>query len=188
MFSQGSSSVRKRRVFSRLCYPVRFRRSSITSASVHTELPAINFLYAVPSCCPALEDSGLPFAGTMPSADFCGHSDSSALARTSDISRLHRPPGVSHYTCYLSRRIYPAIFCMTIGHRVLGDAYPDGQALYPVSVRHNKYLSPASFRFLLAEDTLALDYKIPVITALAGLEDSHLRTCECSGMPGTPNV
>ena len=77
---------------------------------------------------------------------------------------------------------------MTIGPRVLGDAYPDGQALYPVSVRHNKYLSPASFRFLLAVDTLAFDYKIPVITALAGLEDSHLRTCECIGMPGTPDV
>jgi hypothetical protein len=65
---------------------------------------------------------------------------------------------------------------------------PERLALYPIPVRHNKYLSRASFRFRLAADTLASDYKIPVITALAGLKDAILRTCESSGMPGTPKI
>ena len=65
---------------------------------------------------------------------------------------------------------------MTIGQRDLGAAYPDSQALYLVSVRRNEYLSLASFRFALADNTLAFNYKIPVITALSGLEGlySHL--------------
>ena len=106
----------------------------------------------------------------MPSADFSTHDDSSALARASDIARLWRPPGVSHISFYSSRQIYPGLSRMTIGLRGSWAAYPDSQALYLVSVRRNKYLSPASFRFALAGDTLAFNYKIPVITALSGLE------------------
>jgi len=43
-------------------------------------------------------------------------------------------------------------------------------------VRRNSSLPMASFRFRLAMDTLAFGYKIPVITALKGLEElsSHL--------------
>jgi hypothetical protein len=65
---------------------------------------------------------------------------------------------------------------MTIGRRGSWAAYPDSQAFYLVSVRRNEYLSPASFRFHLAVDTLAFNYKIPVITALAGLK-VYLYTC-----------
>jgi len=46
---------------------------------------------------------------------------------------------------------------MTIGRRGSWAAYPDSQALYLVSVRRNKYLSPASFRFVLADNTLAFN-------------------------------
>ena len=84
---------------------------------------------------------------------------------------LWRPPGVSLLSFYSSRQIYPSLFRMTIGQRDLGAAYPDSQALYLVSVRRNEYLSLASFRFALADNTLAFNYKIPVITALSGLEN-----------------
>ena len=59
---------------------------------------------------------------------------------------------------------------MTIGRLDLTLNYPERQASYPVSVRRAQCLSSASFRFLLTKDTLAFDYKIPVITALLRLE------------------
>ena len=59
---------------------------------------------------------------------------------------------------------------MTIGRLDLTLNYPERQASYPVSVRRAKCSSSASFRFLLTKDTLAFDYKIPVITALLRLE------------------
>jgi hypothetical protein len=61
---------------------------------------------------------------------------------------------------------------MTIGLPGLKASYPERQALYPVSVRHNKYSPTASFRFPVTRDTLAFGFKIPVITALAGLGNS----------------
>jgi hypothetical protein len=65
---------------------------------------------------------------------------------------------------------------MTIGHPDSWVSYPGEQAFYPVSVRHNKVLPTASFRFPVARDTLAFGFKIPVITALWGLEGSRLLT------------
>ena len=59
---------------------------------------------------------------------------------------------------------------MAIGRPDSWLSYPEKQALYPVSVRHNKCLSTASFGFPVTRDTLAFDYKIPAITALLGLE------------------
>jgi len=66
---------------------------------------------------------------------------------------------------------------MAIGRPDSWLSYPEKQALYPVSVRHNKCLSTASlpdgkagFGFPVVRDTLAFDYKIPAITALWGLE------------------
>jgi hypothetical protein len=89
MFSQGSCSVRIRRFYSHLCYSVRFRRPGLTLVSTCVKLPAYDSLYAAPSCCLALEDSGLPCltAGTMPSANSCTHLGSRALARASDTSQ-----------------------------------------------------------------------------------------------------
>jgi len=46
---------------------------------------------------------------------------------------------------------------------------PPRQALYPVSVRPDKLLPTAAFRFLVTQDTLAFGYRIPVITAPLGL-------------------
>ena len=88
MFSQGSCSVRTRRFYSHLGYPVRFRRLGLTLVSTCVEFPASEFLYAAPDCCLALKDLGLLrlTADTMPAADFSTHSDSSALARASDIA------------------------------------------------------------------------------------------------------
>jgi len=59
---------------------------------------------------------------------------------------------------------------MTIGLPDPRLSYPGEQALYPVSVRHNKCLPTASFRFLVTQNTLAFGYEIPAITALSGLE------------------
>ena len=63
------------------------------------------------------------------------------------------------------RLIYPSVFRMTFGPLDFGLNYPGRQALYQVSVRRIKCLSTASFRFSVTRDTLAFDYKIPVITA-----------------------
>ena len=60
---------------------------------------------------------------------------------------------------------------MTIGLPGLKASYPERQALYPISVRHNKCSPTASFRFPVTRDTLAFGYKIPAITALLGLGD-----------------
>ncbi|RDU47482.1 hypothetical protein DWU89_19320 [Parabacteroides acidifaciens] len=54
---------------------------------------------------------------------------------------------------------------------------PRSNALYEVSVRQARYLSPASFRFLRAMDTLAFDYVIPAIRAYSGLPP--VRLCSC---------
>jgi hypothetical protein len=58
---------------------------------------------------------------------------------------------------------------MTIGLPGQWASYPEGQALYPVSVRQNKCSPSASFRFPVTRDTLAFGFKIPAITALSGL-------------------
>jgi len=55
-------------------------------------------------------------------------------------------------------------------------SYPEEQAFYPVSVRHNKCLPTASFRFPVTRDTLAFGYKIPAITAPSGLRVIKPRT------------
>jgi hypothetical protein len=77
---------------------------------------------------------------------------------------------------------------MTIGRLGPKANYPERQALYPVSVRHTKCLPTASFRSPVARDTLAFGYKIPVITALLGLEDFIPRTLKIYYMPGTLNI
>jgi len=59
---------------------------------------------------------------------------------------------------------------MSFGLLDLGLNYPDRQAFYPISVRRNNLLPPASFRFRIASDTLAFGYWIPVIQAPLGLE------------------
>jgi len=76
---------------------------------------------------------------------------------------------------------------MTIGLPGPWASYPERQALYPVSVRQNKCSPSASFRFPVTRDTLACGYKIPVITALVGLEDLIPRTLKIYYVPGTPN-
>jgi len=58
---------------------------------------------------------------------------------------------------------------MTLGRPDSRLSYPARTALYQVSVRRNKSLPSASFRFHLTVDTLAFGYEIPVITALSGL-------------------
>jgi hypothetical protein len=59
---------------------------------------------------------------------------------------------------------------MTIGRLGSWANDPGRQAFYPIPVRHNTSLPIASFGFHFAVDTLAFGYKIPVITALSGLE------------------
>ncbi|RGK62734.1 hypothetical protein DXD03_10625 [Bacteroides xylanisolvens] len=54
---------------------------------------------------------------------------------------------------------------------------PQSNALYEASVCQVRYLSPASFRFHLAMDTLAFDYIIPAIRAY--LELPPARQCSC---------
>ncbi len=136
-------------------------------------------LLRIVKACLLLTNSGLPFdysSGNMPSADSCGH----GLLRNSLVPptglRLHRSPGVSHISCNPSRWIYPPKLRMTIGFPGSWAGSPFRRALYPVSVRRNASLSPASFRFRLPADTLAFNYEIPVITAPSGLEvlSSHL--------------
>ena len=75
---------------------------------------------------------------------------------------------------------------MTFGFLDLGVNYPRRQAFYPISVRQNKCLPTASFRFPVTRDTLAFDYEIPVITALLGLGVLIPLTLKIYYMPGTP--
>ena len=106
---------------------------------------------------------------TMPSADF---SAVFALRFPEVLSVLQipqRPPGVSSNPCLLMCRIYPPFLRMTFGRPDLWVGYPERQASYPVSVRHIKTLSMASFRSHLTMGTLAFDYGIPVIRAPWGL-------------------
>ena len=56
---------------------------------------------------------------------------------------------------------YGALVCLA--------TLPTGIALYEVSVRQTRCLPPASFRFHLTMDTLALGYAIPAIRARSGL-------------------
>jgi hypothetical protein len=72
---------------------------------------------------------------------------------------------------------------MTFGHPDPKVSYPERQALYPVSVRQNKFSPTASFRFPVAWDTLAFGYKIPVITALSGLGVSLPAPFRCTTCP-----
>jgi hypothetical protein len=86
------------------------------------------------------------------------------------ISQIpQRPPGVSCNPFVLTCRIYLSFLRMTIGRPDLWVSYPERQASYPISFRHIKILSNASFRFTIARDTLAFDYGIPVIRAPWGL-------------------
>ena len=55
------------------------------------------------------------------------------------------------------------------GALVEWQPYPRAYALYEVSVRQTRCLPPASFRFHLTMDTLALGYAIPAIRARSGL-------------------
>ena len=83
--------------------------------------------------------------------------------------KCQRPPGVSDISFHLSCLIYSFLFRMTIGLLDLKLNYPEKQAYYQVSVRHDRCLPPASFGFPVTRDTLAFSYKIPAITALSGL-------------------
>jgi hypothetical protein len=71
---------------------------------------------------------------------------------------------------------------MTFGRPDPGLSYPAKTALYQISVRRNKPLPSASFRFHLTMDTLAFGYEIPVITALSGLAPVGGSIC-----PARPN-
>ena len=86
------------------------------------------------------------------------------------------PPGVSNKTFHWLCLIYPSLFPNDFGLLDSGVNYPQRQALYQISVRHHQCLPTASFRFPITRDTLAFDYRIPVITAPWGLEvlASHL--------------
>ena len=72
------------------------------------------------------------------------------------------------------RLIYLAVLLNDFGLPDFGFSYPDTQALYQVSVRRIKCLSTASFRSPVTRDTLACNYRIPVITAPLGLEILYL--------------
>ena len=85
------------------------------------------------------------------------------------VGKSQRPPGVSSYTSYLPCLIYSLCLPDDLGLPDSWVSYPAEQALYQVSVCHNKYLPAASFRFYLTIDTLAFDYGIPVIKAPSGL-------------------
>lgn len=84
------------------------------------------------------------------------------------------------------RLIYSSVFRMTFGLLDSGLNYPDRQALYQVSVRRIKCLPSASFRFPVARDTLAFDYRIPVITAPSGLEILLLAPFRLTTCPAHP--
>ena len=61
---------------------------------------------------------------------------------------------------------------------------PRSNALYEVSVRWVRCLPPASFRFHLAMDTLALGYSLPAIRAASGL--APVRQCSCRAYQEMP--
>lgn len=63
---------------------------------------------------------------------------------------------VNVFLFHLSSRIYLTGLRKAVGLLSLLPDYPPRPALYPISVRLDKLLLHASFRFLLAEDTLAL--------------------------------
>ena len=77
---------------------------------------------------------------------------------------------------------------MTIGLPGPKASYPERQALYPVSVRHNKCPPTASFRFPVTWDTLAFGFKIPVITAPLGIGGLIPLTHDIYYMPGTLHI
>lgn len=115
----------------------------------------------------------------MLAADFAVHIPVGypACSRRFTATDGQRSPGVSSITFDLTCLIYPSRFRMIIG---LFDSWvnsPSGQALYQVSVRHVKSLPSASFRFHLAVDTLAFDYRIPIITAPSGLSPFGNEAC-----------
>ena len=60
-------------------------------------------------------------------------------------------------------------FRIAIGLQFVLKPYPQVHALYEDSVRQTRYLPPASFRFHLTIDTLALGYAIPAIRARSDL-------------------
>ena len=83
-------------------------------------------------------------------------------------------------TLYLNRMAEVCLFILCLLHLhwlfriAIGlwfgvQPYPQSNALYEVSVRQARYLPPASSRFHLAMDTLAIGYAIPAIRAHSGL-------------------
>jgi hypothetical protein len=91
----------------------------------------------------------------MTSADFCSiRFDIRAYLR----QIRYRPPQVrtiASIPCH--RHIYASVFRIGIGLRFVKQTRPDENALYVISVRRCGNLSPASFRFVLTDDTLALN-------------------------------
>ena len=92
----------------------------------------------------------------MASADFSWQ----ALLRDSEI----HPPHV-HETSPVKDMLFPSYTCLIyFGHFRIAIL-----ALYQVSVRQARCLPPASFRFHLTMDTLALGYTFPAIGRVTDL-------------------
>ena len=71
------------------------------------------------------------------------------------------------------RRLVPSSYWTSAGCATLSiQPSPD-----VISVRQTRDLPPASFRFLVAENTLALDYTLPTTRACSGL--APVRLCPC---------
>ncbi len=81
--------------------------------------------------------------------------------------------------------VFPSYACHIYVHRseqliglwLIQQPYPLLSVLYVIPVRQARCLPPASFRFRLATDTLALGYVIPAIRAHSGL--TPVRQCSC---------
>ena len=87
-----------------------------------------------------------------------------------ETESIPEPPRVSNKSFHPICLIYSPLVPYDIGRPDSWFSYPKRKALYPVSVRHIRFLSTASFRSPFARDTLACDYRIPVIMAPKGLE------------------
>ena len=103
MVGQGAYSVHTRKSFSHPWLPDAMPSCPTPVVPVRADVSATFDLYVTRSGCLALENSDLPFAGTMSSADFSTHSDSSALARASDISPpVETSRGKPHLLLYVA--------------------------------------------------------------------------------------
>jgi len=90
-----------------------------------------------------------------------------------------------HETSPGKSAIFPSIYLLHL-HRMLLDSlglrfvlqpYPAYVRLYVVSIRQTGSLPPASFRFHLTVDTLALGYVLGTINPHSGLSPIRLRPC-----------